>query len=204
MWWWWVPTFCEQNYTRDFSLLTSLEMRASQLGQAIRLHWSIENGLHWTLDVTFKEDACRVHYRTYYTKKSSGIYDELHSNQNSLFRSTRQKSNQPAMDNNYMLAVLAACLSKHDDTSKLLVNSIWDALTCMIYRCTVSTIGRQFESSVFCQARSKASSYDQQSCQSRKRWWKLFLLTSIAVTASSNANFIVLNMKKDERLNNSL
>ena len=25
-----------------------------------RLHWSVENGLHWTLDVTFNEDACRV------------------------------------------------------------------------------------------------------------------------------------------------
>jgi len=31
-----------------------------KLGQAIRLHWGIENGLHWTLDVTFKEDDCRV------------------------------------------------------------------------------------------------------------------------------------------------
>ena len=23
-------------------------------------HWSIENSLHWTLDVTFREDQCRV------------------------------------------------------------------------------------------------------------------------------------------------
>lgn len=40
--------------------LTSLESDACKLGQAIRLHWSIENGLHWTLDVTFAEDDCRV------------------------------------------------------------------------------------------------------------------------------------------------
>ena len=26
----------------------------------IRLHWGVENGLHWTLDLTFSEDACRV------------------------------------------------------------------------------------------------------------------------------------------------
>jgi len=32
--------------------LTSLE---NKLGQAIRLHWGIENGLHWTLDVTLKK-----------------------------------------------------------------------------------------------------------------------------------------------------
>ncbi len=30
--------------------LTSLDCDARKLGQAIRLHWGIENGLHWTLD----------------------------------------------------------------------------------------------------------------------------------------------------------
>lgn len=28
--------------------------------RAIRSHWQIENTLHWSLDVTFKEDGCRV------------------------------------------------------------------------------------------------------------------------------------------------
>ena len=27
---------------------------------SVRSHWSIENSLHWTLDVTFREDQCRV------------------------------------------------------------------------------------------------------------------------------------------------
>ena len=31
-----------------------------QLLTAVRSHWSIENSLHWTLDVTFREDQCRV------------------------------------------------------------------------------------------------------------------------------------------------
>lgn len=34
------------------------------LAEATRRHWSIENGLHWVLDVTFEEDRSRVRERT--------------------------------------------------------------------------------------------------------------------------------------------
>ena len=40
--------------------ISSLAGSAEQLLAAIRGHWSIENSLHWTLDVTFREDQCRV------------------------------------------------------------------------------------------------------------------------------------------------
>lgn len=43
--------------------LTSLDPRetgASHLGELVRGHWSIENNLHWCLDVTFGDDAARV------------------------------------------------------------------------------------------------------------------------------------------------
>ena len=33
---------------------------ASHFAHKIRAHWGIENKLHWHLDVTFREDACRV------------------------------------------------------------------------------------------------------------------------------------------------
>jgi len=40
--------------------LTSLRAGAAALGRYIRGHWGVENGLHWCLDVSFREDANRT------------------------------------------------------------------------------------------------------------------------------------------------
>ena len=40
--------------------LSSLPAGSPRIAAAIRQHWGIENSLHWTLDVTFGEDNCRV------------------------------------------------------------------------------------------------------------------------------------------------
>jgi predicted transposase YbfD/YdcC len=40
--------------------LTSLRVSAAELGGYIRGHWGVENGLHWCLDIAFREDQNRT------------------------------------------------------------------------------------------------------------------------------------------------
>jgi len=40
--------------------ISSLPPEPNAILKASRAHWSIENNLHWQLDVTFREDACRT------------------------------------------------------------------------------------------------------------------------------------------------
>ena len=42
------------------SYILSVLLTAQEFAAAVRGHWSIENHLHWQLDVSFREDECRV------------------------------------------------------------------------------------------------------------------------------------------------
>jgi len=44
--------------TRYF--ISSLPANAQEIGRAVRAHWGIENTMHWSLDVVFKEDSIRI------------------------------------------------------------------------------------------------------------------------------------------------
>jgi predicted transposase YbfD/YdcC len=89
--------------------LTSCGDDPAVLVRAIRRHWTIENGLHWVLDVTFREDDSRVRERTaarnfaLIRKIALNLIAKDHSTRASL-RGRRKKA---AWDDNYMLRIIA-------------------------------------------------------------------------------------------------
>jgi predicted transposase YbfD/YdcC len=40
--------------------ITSLAWLAIQIGPVVRSHWAVENSLHWVMDMTFRDDECRI------------------------------------------------------------------------------------------------------------------------------------------------
>jgi predicted transposase YbfD/YdcC len=51
-----------KNVGENRYYILSKFIAASRFADAVRSHWSIENRLHWQLDVTFQEDQCRIRH----------------------------------------------------------------------------------------------------------------------------------------------
>lgn len=88
--------------------ISSLLDTAKNLQRAIRLHWGIENKLHWVLDVAFSEDASRK--RTGNASQNFSILSKIALNLLKIEASEKQgikgKRLKAAYDQNYLLKVL--------------------------------------------------------------------------------------------------
>lgn len=88
--------------------LSSLGADAKTFARAVRGHWSIENSLHWSLDVCFGEDNCRV--RAGYAAENLAIL--RHITINLLKRETskkcgiKAKQKNASWDHSYLLSLL--------------------------------------------------------------------------------------------------
>jgi predicted transposase YbfD/YdcC len=96
--------------TSDYRMyLSSLVRSATAFVTMIRQHWDIENKLHWSLDVTFNEDRCRI--RKDHAPENIvavrhialNLLRQEHSHRMSL----RQKRLLCSLDEHYLLTVLS-------------------------------------------------------------------------------------------------
>lgn len=89
--------------------ISSLDGDAQRHNRVIRSHWSIENSLHWVLDVTFNEDASRI--RQGHAAENIGLLRRLSINllkRESSKQSLKMKRYKAGMDNDFLMKILAA------------------------------------------------------------------------------------------------
>lgn len=100
----------EDEYTTERHFyITSLEADAKEIALMIRRHWSVENSLHWVLDVTYKEDACRVRKGHAASNLSTLRKWTLNLFKNSPGKaSIRSKQKKAAWSHDYLLRVLTS------------------------------------------------------------------------------------------------
>ena len=90
--------------------ISSLQNNAPEIAKSIREHWGIENDLHWCLDVTFREDHCRV--RKDHAPENFGTLRHMATNllkqEKSLKTGLQTKRLKAAWDHDYLIKVLTS------------------------------------------------------------------------------------------------
>jgi len=97
-----------QEYVEGRYYILSKFLSAKRLAQAVRGHWSIENRLHWQLDVTFQEDQCRIRKGNADANFSSlrRMALSLLKNNHSVKVGVKNKRLHAALNEDYLLEVL--------------------------------------------------------------------------------------------------
>ena len=88
--------------------IASIRADAKTFERAVRGHWAIENTLHWSLDVSFAEDQCRV--RTGHADQNLAILRHMSINilkrETTKKRGMKGKQKNAAWDQSYLLTLL--------------------------------------------------------------------------------------------------
>lgn len=82
--------------------ISSLPADAERIAKAVRSHWSIENSVHWVLDVSFREDTSRI--RKGHGPENVGLLRRIAMNlvrQDERRGSLRQKRKRAGWDDRY-------------------------------------------------------------------------------------------------------
>lgn len=93
----------------DRFYISSLLPEAARHNRVIRSHWSVENSLHWVLDVTFNEDSSRI--RQGHAAQNLNLVCRLSVNllkRESSKASLKMKRYKAGLDNDFLMKILAA------------------------------------------------------------------------------------------------
>ena len=90
--------------------ISSLKGDIALIAAAIRGHWAIENSLHWTLDMTFREDESRI--RKNHAPENMAVVRHMALNmlnkENSKKRSIKKKRLRAGFDNDFLASIVNA------------------------------------------------------------------------------------------------
>ena len=115
--------------TRTLNGKTSTERRyfisshsgkqAQKMAAVIRNHWRVENELHWTLDVSFNEDQCRVRIENAVENLSRirRISLILLKNDTTCKLGIKSKRAKAGYDRNYLLTLLGFDTTNQNNSS---------------------------------------------------------------------------------------
>jgi predicted transposase YbfD/YdcC len=101
--------FAEKIERETRFYITSTMLEANLSGPMIRDHWAIENSLHWVMDMTFRDDECRIR-----TENAPANFTTLHHMAHNLVRkapgkdSLRIRRHTAAWDDDYLASLIAA------------------------------------------------------------------------------------------------
>lgn len=88
--------------------IASFKSSAADLGSFIRDHWGIENGLHWVMDMAFRDDECRIR-----TKNAPANFATIKHAASNLLRTSKGKQSLQlkrhlaAWDTDFLHSVIA-------------------------------------------------------------------------------------------------
>lgn len=116
-----LTTIAKIESERTLNGKTSVESRyyicschasAEAVNRAVRCHWSVENSLHWVLDMAFREDECRVRKRNGAENlaRLRHIALNLLKQDKSLKLGVKNKRLKAGWDNDYLLHLINDCL----------------------------------------------------------------------------------------------
>lgn len=102
----------DQLSTERRYFISSLKVDAETFLAAVRSHWSVENNLHWVLDIAFREDDCRI--RKGFGAENMAVFRQIALNlirqEKTVKLGVKNRRMLAAADDDYRMKVLSTII----------------------------------------------------------------------------------------------